>query len=164
MITSCSSAEIGSLNLVHCFRNEFCTIPSSWSNFLIDILYQAKNLSSYLWRSGYSIKNSPFSNRKLFMGCTHILLTFKSIICIIKISTKWRLLHCIIEIGIFPVKILKEQMTFAIFIELKRVQHGKQAAETRCNWKWQLYFLLAEPIARKRKQCCFRFHSEIALI
>ena len=35
----------------------------------------------------------------------------------------------------FPSKNTQEQMTFAIFIELKRVQHGKQAAETWCNWK-----------------------------
>ena len=55
-------------------------------------------------------------------------------------------------------------MTFAIFIELKRVQHGKQAAETRYNWKRQLYFSLPEPIARKRKRRRFRFHSEIALV
>ena len=166
MITSCSSAEIGSLNVVHCFCNEFWMIPSSWSNFLIDIMYHAKNLSSYLRRSGYNIKNSPFSNRKLFMGCTHILLTFKSIICSIKISTKRCLLHCIIEIGFFLVKKLKEQTTFAIFIELKRVQHGKQAAETWYNWKRQLYFSLPEPIARKRNRhrFHFRFRSEIAVV
>ena len=35
----------------------------------------------------------------------------------------------------FPAKNTQEQTTFAKFIELKRVQHGKQAAETRCNWK-----------------------------
>ena len=68
------------------------------------------------------------------------------------------------QIGIFPVKKLKEQMTFAIFIELKRVQHGKQAAETRYNWKQQLYFSLPEPIARKQKRRRFRFHLEIALV
>ena len=64
----------------------------------------------------------------------------------------------------FPGKNLKEQTTFAIFIELKRVQHGKQAAETRYNWKRQLYFSLPEPIARKRKQHPFRFRSEIAVV
>ena len=74
------------------------------------------------------------------------------------------LLHCIIEIGIFPVKILKEQTTFAIFIESKRAQHGKQAAETHCNWKRQLYFSLPEPITRKQKRHRFHFHSEIALV
>ena len=55
-------------------------------------------------------------------------------------------------------------MTFTIFIELKRVQHGKQAAETRYNWKRQLYFSLPVPIARKRKRHRFRFRSEIALV
>ena len=55
-------------------------------------------------------------------------------------------------------------MTFAIFIELKRVQHGKQAAETRYNWKQQLYFSLPEPIDRKQKRHRFHFRSEIALV
>ena len=35
----------------------------------------------------------------------------------------------------FPSQNTQEQMTFAIFIGLKIVQHGKQAAETWCNWK-----------------------------
>ena len=104
VITSCSSAEIGSLNFVHFFCNAFRTIPSSSSNFFVDILYHPKNRSSYLRKSGYNMKNSPFSNRKLFIGCIQTLLTWISRRCIIITKAKWHLLHCTLGKGIFAQK------------------------------------------------------------
>ena len=117
VITSCSSEEIGSLNLVHFFRKAFPTIPSSSSNFFVDILYHPKKRSSYLHKSRYNMKNSPFSNRKLFIGCIQTLLTWISRRCIIIIKAKRRLQCCTSGKGIFVHKYSKSRRHLQCCIE-----------------------------------------------
>ena len=109
VITSCSSGEICSLNFMHFFRNAFSTIPSSSSNFFVDILYNPKKQSSYLHKSQYNMKNSLFSNHKLFIGCIQTLLTWTSRRCIIIIKAKWCLLCCTSGKGIFSHKYSKSR-------------------------------------------------------
>ena len=119
VITSCSSAEIGSLNFVHFFCNAFSTIASSSSNFFVDILYHPKNLSSYLRKSRYNMKNSLFSNRKLFIGCIQTLLTWISRRCIIITKAKRRLLCCTSGKGIFAHKNSKSRRHFQYLLSKK---------------------------------------------
>ena len=119
VITSCSSEEIGSLNLVHFFHNAFPTIPSSSSNFFVDILYHPKKRSSYLCKSWYNMKNSPFSNCKLFIGCIKTLLTWTSRRYIIIIKAKWCLLLCTSGKGIFAHKNSKSRQHLQYLLSKK---------------------------------------------